>query len=187
MSFGGKADREWLEPLTNEGSRNLEDDELGPVMGCHSGAHEWLNVYGAKPGFTYVWERKKPNDIRKALMKGGQVVQEDDEEMTAARKAAGEMDFVTSVDSMAEYNELVLVRYPEAAIRKIREAEQKRADDLLKAGVDSFSDQVTAAEQSQEWNPRSVRTRFATSEHRHEMKAGGNTESQWTPNREDID
>lgn len=179
MGFGGKADREWLEPLTEEGSLNEEDPDMGAVLGCHRGAHEWLNIYGAQRGYTYVWERKKPNDLRKALMRGGELVKDDDPEMIAGRKASG--DLVTSVDSMAEYNELQLVRYSERATRKIREGEEQRRERMLKGSAESYLDKMTHGEQASEWNPRSVRTRFSTSEHRLEQRSNNNVESQWSP------
>ena len=101
--------------------------------------------------------------------------------MIAGRKAGG--DLVTSVDSMVEYNELQLVRYSEAAIRKIRAEEQRRRENMMRGGASSFTDKVTAAEQSSEWNPRSVRTRFATGDHKLEEKANDSTQTQWTPDR----
>ena len=186
-TFGGKADREWLEPVTEEGNSPSEEHaEFGHSVGCHTGQHEYLNIYNPLPGYHYVWERKKPNDLRRAVQKGGEIVKEDDPEMTAAAMASG-ADLVSTLDSMAEYNELQLVRYSESAMRKIREAEQKRAQQMMRGGDESFVNSQTAAEASSEWNPRGVPTRFATSQHRTEFKSGDETQDQWTPDKGILD
>jgi len=181
--FGGKADREWLEPLTDEGHTGDEDADLGFSIGCHKGAHEWLNIYNPIPGYHYVWERKKPNDLRKAIQKGGQIVRSDDPEMTAAANASGGEDLANMLDSNAEYNELQLVRYSEDAMRKIRDRERKRAKDILGRPEEDFTESASGAEQSSEWNPRGVQTRFATKQHRLEFKAGDETQEQWSPDK----
>jgi hypothetical protein len=182
MSFGAGHDREWLEPLTEEGHVNEEDSDLGYAVGCHKGAHEWLNIYNPIPGYHYVWERKKPNDLRKAIQKGGEIVRSDDPEMTAAAKASG-ADLVNLLDSNAEYNELQLVRYSEDAMRKIRDRERKRAKDVLGGADDGYTQSATAGELSSEWNPRGVQTRFATNQHRLEFKDGADTQEQWSPDK----
>ena len=182
MAFGGKVDREWLEPLNAEGNLNREDPEFGSSIGGHKGAHEWLNIYNPIPGMHYVWERKKANDLRKALQKGGQIVKSDDPEMSAAAIANG-ADIVNLLDTNVEYNELQLVRYPESAMRKIRERERARAKDILGTAEEGYTQSATAGEQSAEWNPRGVQTRFATKQHRLEFKAGDEIQEQWTPDK----
>ena len=183
-SFGGKVDREWLEPVDSDGNSPSEEDaDYGHTVGCHTGNHMFLNIHNPLPGYHYVWERKNANDLRRAVLKGGQVVKSDDPEMTAADRAAG-ADIVTSLDSLAEYNELQLVRYPEEAMRKIREAESNKAAKMLRGGDESFVNSATAGEMAPEWNPRGVKTRFATSQHRTEFKGdGGETVDQWTPDK----
>jgi hypothetical protein len=184
--FGGGFDREWLEPLTDEGNVNDEHPEYGKAVGAHKGQHEYLNIYRPKPGYTYVWERKKPNDLRRALQKGGEIVKSDDQEMTAAASATG-VDLIGQLDSMVEYNELQLVRYPEAAIRKIREAEQARAQAMMRGADQDYVDSTTHAERNPQYNPRGIKTRFATNQHRTEFAGDGEVQDQWTPDQGIID
>lgn len=179
--FGGKADREWLEPLDGENVHN-DEPEFGDLVGGHQGAHEYLNIWNPLPGYHYVWERKRPNDLRRAIQKGGQLVRSDDQEMTAAAKASG-ADLATLLDSNAEYNELQLVRYSEDAMRKIREGENKRAKDILVNAGESYTEGGAPGEHSAEWNPRGVQTRFATKQHRVEFDSGGQIEEQWSPDK----
>lgn len=181
--LGGGADREWLEPLDPEGNRDPgyeEEDEFDSMVGCHTGNYFGLNVYNPEPGFEYVWERNTDRDKLRAIQSGGRMVDANDREFAAVRSVLGANEGAP-LDSLNVYNDVVLFKYPESAIRRKREQEQTKARNMIRGGERSFVDRATAAER--EMSPGRA-TRFARSDHRADLEdAQGNLVDQWAPDR----
>jgi len=182
MSLGGGADRAWLEPVTDKGS--LQGDgspRYDDLMGGHTGNTEGLNVENPQPGFVYIWERNTPRDLRRCLhMNKGELVVDGMEENATLRTIGSGS---TPIDSTQVYQDVVLVRYPAEQIRRIREAEQKRAQAMLRSGSDEFLGKVTALER--EMDPRGRGTRFTMEDHRLSITddSRGLEIDSWTPDQ----
>jgi hypothetical protein len=181
---GGGGDRSWLTPLAPDSTRQ-EDDYAGfQVIGTHTGRHADLNVPNPQPGFVYIHERATRPDIRNAKMRGGHVVQAEDPEFVSA--AAWEStDKATPLDTASVRDDVVLVRYSEESIRRVRDEEQRLAQEQMRGGAEDFASRVTAMEQHMS---RGLPTRFKGREHRMDFVDGKDqVVDTWTPDRGIID
>ncbi len=166
VSLGGGADREWLEPLNDKGSRVGDGSpRFDDLVGCHVGNCEGLNVENPEPGMVYVWELNRGPELRTAAMNGAIIVTDDMPERASLRSLASTNQ--GTLDTAQIYQDVILVKYPAERIRQRREAEQKRAQAMLRSGSDEFLGRVTAAERL--LDPRGRGTRFANVDHRIEV------------------
>jgi hypothetical protein len=186
--LGGGSDRMNLKPLNSEGNRDGNDHpELDEMVGCHTGTSYGLNLGRARPGHTYVWERRKGPDILRSKQRGGTVVEKGDDDYPVSATLTGGLE-PTSLDSGEIYEDLVLFRYPEEAVRQRREREQAKANEQLRSGAEEFVSQATQAEIEYSGGGP---TRFAARRHRMDFRAGHRDESplldQWTPDKGIVD
>jgi hypothetical protein len=185
---GGGADRFNLKPLSPEGNADGNDvPALDQMTGCHKGTSYGLNLGNPRPGYTYVWERRKGPDILRSKQRGGTVVDRGDDDYPVAATLTGGLE-ATPLDSAEIYNDLVLFRYPEEAVRRRREQEQAKANAQLRSGAEDFVSQATQAELEYSGGGP---TRFAGRRHRMDFRAGFSEDSalvdQWTPDKGIID
>jgi hypothetical protein len=185
--LGGGGDRLNLKPLDHKGNRDNQDfPELDEMVGCHTGSSFGLNVV-PRPGFVYVWERNKGPDILRSKQRGGTIVQTNDDDYPAARIIADE-GHPTSLDSAEIYEDLVLFRYPEEAVRERLERERGKAEAQLRSGAEDFVSQATPAEIA---HSGGAPTRFAGRRHRMDFRTGLSEDSQlvdtWTPDKGIVD
>jgi len=179
--LGGGGDREWLEPLDELGNKERDiDEEFDTMVGCHTGTFFGLNVYNPEPGFEYVWERDTQKDKLRCIREGGRPVDANDREFAAVRHVLGAEDGAP-LDSLNIFNDVVLFKYPESAIRRKREQEQNKAQSMLRGGAQSFTDRATEAERM---FAHGRSTRFARADHRNDFEdSSGNLVDQWNPDK----
>ena len=178
MSFGGGKNREWLKPLTSEGHIDTEDPDLDNMIGCHTGNFIGLNVLNPQPGFEYIWERNTGQSIARARMRGGQIVQADDPERAAMSKLMSSHGR-TSMDSSDVYGDVILMKYPEAAIRSIRAKEQAKAQAMMRGGAAEYAERASAIEEQMS---RGMPSRFKRRDHALQSRdSGDNVVDQWSP------
>lgn len=182
--IGGGADRLNLKPLDPQGNRDGNDHpDLDDMVGCHTGSSAGLNMGRTLPGHVYVWERRRGPDILRSKQRGGSVVETSDEDYPAGRAMAGGLE-ATALDSAEIYNDLILFRYPEEAVRQRREQEDAKARAQLRSGAEDFVSQATPAEIEYSGGGP---TRFAGRKHRMDYRTGFSEESplvdQWTPDK----
>jgi hypothetical protein len=186
--LGGGGDRFDVRPLSPDGNRDTNDEPtLDNMVGCHSGGSFGLNITNPQPGYIYVWERRKPQDILRARQKGGTVVLSEDPEFSVSSQLVGGFE-ATPLDSSDIYNDVVLVRYPEEVIRKRREQETERSKAQLRGSAEEFVSRATNAEiQFSGGKP----SRFARRDHVTEVRSGfdenANLEEVWAPDRGIVD
>lgn len=183
MSLGGGADREWLEPLNEAGSRQGDGSAAyDDLTGCHIGNSEILNVTGLRPGFVPIWEKNEPGNVRSCLRRGGIVVTDDMPEGAFIKDlGAGQS---TKLDSAYTHQDVILVLYPEEKIRAIREEEQRKAQAMLRSGSDEFLTRVTAAERMYSQQRGNIPTRYAESQHQMTVtddRREGRVVDEWSP------
>lgn len=175
---GGGYDREWYEPLTSEGVRELDIEE--ETIGCHTGPFAGLNVANPQPGYEYCWQKNDPRDVLRSQLRGGEVVTGDDPEFSPYHT---EDPNQTTVDTSRLYNELVLIRTPIEKVRAQQKEEQRRAEQMVFGGVDDFVDQASALEA--DYGRRGGRgrgaTRFSRGDHMVELDTDGKTTELRTP------
>ena len=185
--LGGGADRAWLEPLDPEGNRDPGyegEEEFDSMVGCHTGNFFGLNVCNPEPGFEYVWERNTDKDKLRCVRQGGRMVDANDREFAAVRNILGVPEG-SPLDSLNIYNDVVLFKYPESAIRRKREQEQKKARNMVRGGAKAFIDRASEAEKE---IARGRATRFARSDHTIEAEdISGNLVDHWGPEKGIID
>ena len=179
--LGGGADREWLEPLDEEGNKDPGyevDDDFDDMVGCHTGNFFGLNVFNPEPGVEYVWERNTDRDKLRCIREGGRMVDANDREFAAVRHVLGASEGAP-LDSLNIFNDVVLFKYPESAIRRKREQEQEKARNRMRGGAQAFADRATEAERA--ISPGRA-TRFARADHRQDYEdTSGNLVDQWSP------
>jgi hypothetical protein len=181
--LGGGKDRQWLEPLDEEGYRRTDEPSLDGMVGTHTGAHVGLNLLAPQEGMEYVWERNNPADILRARQQGGQVVAAEDPERSVMREAT-DVDY-TPLDSAEIYKDVVLVRYPAEAVRRRREHIQQKSEALQRGGARDFADRATSMEREL---AQGLPTRFRRADHRVDFTdAEGQLVDQWTPESGIID
>ena len=178
IGLGGGSDREWLEPLDNEGNRNPELDVEDRVVGCHTGAYAGLNVYNPQPGYDYEWllnpsrSGGSPGDAHRIHELGGQVVKDGDPEFAAYKTMEGMEG--SPLDTSTIFRELCLVRIPEEVQHRRRmENQEKNARMLRKGPEESFVNQASYDERER-YSGRGP-TRFALRDHQTEFKHGQDT------------
>lgn len=175
--LGGGKDRAWLEPLDDRGNVRSDDPDLDDITGCHQGNFFGLNVVHPQQGFHYVWERNTQQDRLRVRTRGGEVVQAGDPELAAFETAATDRD--TQMDSTNVFGDVVLVRYTEDAIRRVREGEQEKARNMMRSGARDFMDRATRAEREIAGGQA---TRFRRGDHRLDFEdASGAVVDQWVP------
>lgn len=181
--IGGGKDRAWLEPLDEEGHIRSDDPDLDTMVGCHEGNYFGLNVVHPQEGCNYVWERNTRPDLLRIKTQGGEVVQAGDPELSAF--ASVETDRDTQMDSTNVYGDVVLVRYTEEAIRRKRDAENKKAQNMMRSGAKDFLDRATQAERDIAGGQA---TRFRRNDHRIDLQDdAGRTVDSWVPGDGIID
>jgi hypothetical protein len=188
--IGAGADRLALKPLGPDGSRDGNDDpELDDVMGCHAGSTFGLNVSNPQPGFVYKWARKKGSDIAYYRRRGGQVVQTDDPEHSVGSTYIEDMG-ASPVDSADIYEDVILMRFPEEAIRRQTEEDLAKSQDQLRSGADEFVNQAHERPGEIEFSGGNP-TRFAKRGHRLDFSTGYSADSPkvdtWTPDKGIVD
>ena len=183
--LGGGADREWLEPLDEHGNREADiDEEFESMIGCHVGNFYGLNVFNPEPGYEYVWERATDKDKLRCIREGGRPVDAQDPEFAAVRSVLGANEGAP-LDTLNIFNDVVLFKYPESAIRRKREQEQEKARIKLSGGARAFADRATEAERM--FSPGRA-TRFARKDHQIDYQDSGNVSvDQWSPDKGIID
>ena len=186
--IGGGVDRLTLKPLNPDGNREGNDDpELDNLSGCHSGTSFGLNLVNKQPGYIYKYPRNTARDINYYRRLGGTVVKTQDPEWSVNSKVPGDMD-PTQLDSGDIYNDVVLMRFPEEAIRQQVEREQVKTKNQLRSGAEEF---VSGANQAEIAASDGVPSRFAMRQHRMDYRAGFVEESplvdQWTPDKGIVD
>ena len=178
MSFGGGKEREWLKPLTPEGHLDTDEPDLDSMIGCHTGVFQGLNVLNPQPGFEYVWERNRGPELAKARMRGGQMVGADDPERAAMDKLMSSHGR-TSMDSSDVYGDVVLFKYPESAMRAIREREGAKAQAMMRGGAAEYADRASEIERQMS---RGMPSRFKRGDHAlRTMDSNENVVDHWTP------
>ena len=180
--LGGGADRAWLEPLNSEGNKEPdgEEEDFDRMVGCHTGNFAGLNLYNPQEGFDYVWERNTERDKLRCLQQGGRMVDANDPEFAAIRSMLGANE-AAPLDSLNVYNDVILFKYPESAIRRKREQEQQKAQRSMRGGAQAFIERANDAERAIAGGRA---TRFARSDHRDDLEDGsGNIVDQWTPDK----
>jgi hypothetical protein len=188
--IGGGADRLTLKPLNPDGNRDGNDDpELDNILGCHTGSTFGLCVANPQPGFIYKWARKRGGDINYYRRRGGQVVQTGDPEHSVGSTYIEDQDS-SPVDSADIYEDVILMRFPEEAIRQQTEEDRAKSDAQMRAGADEFVNQ--AHERPGEIQLSGGKpTRFARSDHRLDYSTGYGIESPkvdtWTPDQGIVD
>ncbi len=185
MGLGGGYDREWLAPPDEGGNIQGDEDMYENVVGNHKGPHAGLNVFNPQAGWIYVHERNTTVDRARSRAKGGRFVSADDPEFLGLRYMHD--DAPSAIDTTEIYNDLILVAYPEARIRELREAEAAKSQAMMRSGSDDFLGRVTAAER--EMDPRGRGTRFAMQDHRLDYvdERSGKMIEEWTPEQGIID
>jgi hypothetical protein len=181
--LGGGKDREWLRPLTDEGSVDVDGSpELDNLVGCHKGPFIGLNIPNPEAGFEYVWENRKPSEVMRAKMRGGIRVSAQDPEAVALRAFQDEhvgKNESSELDSHYDFNDVTLFKYPVAAIRRIREEEQARAGAMMRGGAAEFADRASAIEQHMS---RGKDTRFRRKDHGMQLvDRAENVLDEWKP------
>jgi len=175
--MGGGKDREWLTPLTPEGNRDTDDPDLDNMVGCHTGPYIHLNIIDPQPGFEYCWKRNKGRDKLLALQTGWRPVGDNDPEMAAMNKIM--TDSPGSLDSSDVYGDVILMKAPAEAIRRIRDREQQAAKAQMRSGAEDFADRASAIEQQLS---RGFPSRFARRDHGLEYRdAKDQTVDHWRP------
>jgi len=176
---GGGRDRSWLEPLSEEGRIQTDDINLENMIGCHKGVYMGLNVVNPQPGYSYVWERRKPGDILRARQQGGQVVTREDPEYAALNTL--EDDYSTPLDNSDVYQDVVLVRYTDESIRRRREQEAETAQEMFRGGAAQYA---SRADQLEKTYSRGLPTRFQRADHSIDFEGeGGETVDHWSPDQ----
>jgi hypothetical protein len=177
-----------LKPLNPNGSYDGDGDpELDDLHGCHSGTSFGLNITNPQPGFIYKWPRNTTRDINYYRRLGYTVVKAEDPEWSVGSKTPGDMD-ATPLDSSDIYNDVILMRAPEEAVRQQVEREQAKTNSQLRSGAEEFVSQANPAEIAASGG---LPSRFAKREHRMDYRAGDSDQSplvrQWTPDRGIVD
>jgi len=181
--LGGGKDRAWLEPLDEKGNVKSDDPNLEDMVGCHQGNFTGLNMTGVQAGTVVVWERNNPKDLLSAKMRGGEVIRQGDPEAAAAGILTDDRD--TQMDSTYTFGDVVAVRYSEDAIRRIREAENTKAQNMMRSGAKDFLDRATNAERQ---IAGGVPTRFRRHDHRLDfVDDADRVVDQWVPGDGIID
>ena len=145
---GGGMDRAWCRPLRHDGTVDSDDPELDGMVGTHQGEFVGYNIFNAQGGCEYVWERTKLQDRIRVRQRGGQIVQASDPERSGFSQILGSDDGLsgTPLDSSEVTNELMLVRYPEEAIRRKREQQQQKSEVMRRGGAEDFAERADARE-----------------------------------------
>lgn len=182
--LGGGADRLNLIPLNSEGNRDGGDNpELDNMIGAHTGTSYGLNVTNPQAGYVYKWPRNQAKDINYYRRLGYSVVRAEDPEWSVGSKVPGDLD-ATPLDSSDIYQDVILMRAPEEAVRQQVEREQAKTKNQLRSGADAFVSNATPAEIAFSGG---APTRFAQRKHRLDYRSGYSSESplvdQWTPDK----
>jgi hypothetical protein len=177
-----------LKPLLPTGNQSSDDDpELDDLLGCHGGSSFGLNVANPQPGQTYKWIRKAGRDIAYYRRLGGTVVQKGDPEWSVGSKMLKDMG-ATPIDDSDIYEDVVLMKFPEEAIRQQTEREQAKSQAQLRSGAEEYVSQATAAELRASGSRPS---RFAERNHRLDFHTGLGEDSPisdtWTPDDGVVD
>jgi hypothetical protein len=166
--LGGGMDLGWCEQLDSDGNRNPHMGVEEGVVGCHVGVYAGLNLYNAQPGNEYQWmlnpsrQGSSPADSLQIHQIGGQVVQGDDPEYAAFAKMEGMQ--ASPLDTSNIFNELVLVRIPEARMAQRRQENIDKNAKMMRAGPEeSFVSRASDTE-SERYQGRGP-TRFAMRGH----------------------
>ena len=176
--LGGGKPRDWLTELTTEGNRPLDEVGLESAIGCHTGQFVHLNVTDPEPGQTYVWERREGRAQMQARQRGGRPVGASDPEMIAMNTIMA-ADGATSLDSTSVYGDVILYKYPEDAIRRIRENESVLNNAALRDGAGMYAEQARAIETQLS---QGLPTRFARKDHGLAFEnLEGNVVDRWAP------
>ena len=184
MSLGGGYDRSWLAELDPYGNTNMEAyDVYENTIGCHGGDFAGMNVCNPQPGFEYSWELNpsRPGarvaDGMKIFQNKGQVVKAGDPEMAALSEMIGvEVSFLQTT---AQFQELVLVRYPTEVIQARREEiDEKNKAQLRKGPAEGFINRADPLEANYSSGGA---TRFRRSDHNTTFKEGDREVEVHTP------
>ena len=172
VGLGGGNDRSWLEPLDSEGNRNPDLGIEHRVVGCHVGPYAGLNVYDPQPGFEYQWMLNPEGNMGGPAASlqihtiGGQVVKDGDQEFAAFKVMEGMQ--ATGTDTSSIFNEVILVRIPEARQRQRQQENlEKNARMLRKGPEESFVNRASHDERER-YSGRGP-TRFALRDHQTEF------------------
>jgi hypothetical protein len=167
--LGGGMDLGWCERLDSDGNRNPHMGVEEGVVGCHVGVYAGLNLYNAQPGNEYQWMMNpsrmgsSPADSLQIHQLGGSVVQGDDPEYAAFNKMEGMQ--ASPLDTSNIFNELVLVRIPEARMAERRRENVEKNAKMLRAGPEeSFVSRASDRERDERYQGRGP-TRFAMRGH----------------------
>jgi len=176
---GGGYDREWYEPLTEEGHKEFDSIEENTI-GCHTGPFYGLNVGNPQPGYEYCWQLNDPREVLKSRLRGGEVVEGGDPEFSIYNT---EDPNQTTLDTSQLYSELVLIRTPIEMVRAQQLEEQQRAENMVYGTGEDFIDQASPLEA--DYGRRGGRaqgaTRFFRNDHVLEVEEDGKTAVLQTP------
>ena len=168
MSLGGGYDRAWLTELDPYGNTKMDAyDVYEDTQGSHAGDFAGMNVCNPQPGFEYVWELNPQRqgarvaDGMKIFQNQGQIVKEGDPEMAALGKMIGvEVSFLQTT---AQFQELVLVRYPAEVMQVRREKiDEMNKQQLRKGPAEGF---IARADPLESMYSSGGATRFRRSDH----------------------
>lgn len=135
----GGLEYEWLRPYDDD-----RDGEGDPVIGCHVGNTEALNVRNPQPGFRYYHGPAQRRGVLRSLInRGWEVVPPDAPERIGDAK---DPRFGSAVDSSQAFGDTVLMRAPDHLYRKIIDEEAAAARYALGDAGDPFLDGATDAE-----------------------------------------
>jgi hypothetical protein len=184
-TLGGGGDLDWLAPLDDEGNKDYSHTSMEGARGCHTGSTEGLNIGNPKEGYVYVHERNKGVDLARALREGGEIVQADDQELSGFSEILDSLA-PTALDSAHIHKDVVMVRYPEEAVRKKREQEQQRARSMMREGAQDYVDGANSTGEG--IFSQGLASRFKRRDHRIDyVDAHGDVVDSWTPDRGIID
>ncbi len=184
--IGLGADRLDLVPLDTEGNRPADHQGIeGHVVGTHGGSYAGLNLENPQPGFSYQWfinpsrgGRYDQTAAHQIHRSGGSIVMDADPERAVYRHTANEMS-PASQDSMTVYNEVCLVRIPEAKLRDRRNEEEVENLKRLQRGPEAAF--VGKSSQIEDNYTSRGPTRYRLASHHSELQQDGRAEVIITP------
>jgi hypothetical protein len=160
------------------------------ITGCHTGHYYGLNISGARPGFSYQWLNRKPNEVAVARHKGFVLVNDGDSDspayMAGMEEYQDESDTPTPLDTSQVFQDVVLARIPTERLRQLEDANRERSERMLRGGTAAYVAGATPEEL--ETDPDGRPTRFAPRQgkygsHQISFKEDNRTSDTWVPER----